>query len=105
MKNRVMVAIAGETYTILTEDSEEYVKKVAEIVDSKISEVSAGTSVSLINAVVLAALNIADESMKATIAADNMRTQMKSYLDDASRLRSELNEARRELARLKGGRS
>ncbi|MDP4108496.1 MAG: cell division protein ZapA [Bacillota bacterium] len=103
MKNRVLVTIAGENYTIISEDSEEYVKKAAELVDSKISEISSGVPLSALNAAVLAALSIADDSLKASTAADNMRTQMKSYLDDASRLRSELNEARRELQRIKGG--
>ncbi|MCX7614146.1 MAG: cell division protein ZapA [Clostridiales bacterium] len=103
MKNRIVVTIAGESYTILSEESEEYVKKAAELVDSKIAEVSSNIPVSQLNAAVLAALSIADDSLKAAISADNMRTQMKSYLDDASRLRTELNEARRELARLKNG--
>ena len=103
MKNRVAVTIAGETYTILSEDSEEYVKSAAELVDSKIAEVSSNIPVSQITATVLAALSIADDSLKAAISADNMRAQMKSYLEDASRLRTELNEARRELAKLKSG--
>ena len=103
MKNRVIVTIAGESYTILSEDSEEYVKSAAELVDSKIAEVSSNIPVSQINAAVLAALSIADDSLKAAISADNMRAQMKSYLEDASRLRTELNEARRELAKLKSG--
>ena len=104
MKNRVTVTIAGETYTILSEDSPEYIKKAAEMVDQKMQEISAGMPVSFLNAAVLAALNLADQAMKAEEAASNMRAQMKSYLEDASRLRSELNEARKEAARNKNGR-
>ena len=102
MKNRVTVTIAGETYTILSEDNEEYIKKAAEKVDQKIAEISAASPFSALHAAVLAALNLADEAMKAEEAATNMRSQMKSYLEDASRLRTELNEARREAARYRG---
>ena len=104
MKNRVVVNILGEDYTLLAEENEEYVLKTADLVRGKIDEIVSAAPVPTMNAVVLAALNIADEYFKAVDAADNMRAQMKSYLDDASRLRAELNEARRELNKLKSGR-
>ena len=36
--NRVTVTISGRAYTILAEESKEYMDRVAELVNSKISE-------------------------------------------------------------------
>ena len=42
-----------------------------------------------------------DEAKKAEAAADNLRAQMKSYLDDNARARMEADNARREADRLR----
>ena len=52
-------------------------------------------------AAVLAALNNADIARKATDAADNLRAQMKEYLDDNARARQDADNARREADRLR----
>ena len=43
----------------------------------------------------------ADEAKKATQTADNLRKQLKSFFDDNNRSRSETENLRREVARLK----
>ena len=104
MKNRVKVTIGGDPYTIVAEDNENYIRTVAQMVDDKMNGILTSPSISVLAAAVLTAVNFADEYQKAVEAADNMRAQMKSYLEDASRLRAELNDARREIARLGGDR-
>ncbi len=95
-KTRVDVRIAGETFTVLAAESEEYIRRVAAYVDSKISAVTSNSRMPLLDASILAACNIADEQFKAVENAENMRVQLKGYLDDIARLRLEVNELRRE---------
>ena len=52
-------------------------------------------------AAVLAALDYCDESVKSTESADNLRSQIKDYLEDSSQARMEAEEARREIEKLK----
>ena len=49
----------------------------------------------------LAALDYCDEAVKATESADNLRSQIKDYLEDSSQARMEAEEARREIEKLK----
>ena len=98
-KNRVDVRIAGDTFTILAAESEDYIRQVAQYVDSKIASVNSTGRLPLLDAAILAACNIADEQFKAARNEENMRIQLKAYLDDIARLRTEINELRREQAR------
>ena len=49
----------------------------------------------------LAALDYCDEAVKATESADNLRSQIKDYLEDSPQARMEADEARRENEKLK----
>ena len=51
-------------------------------------------------AAVLAAANIADELFKAQAAAEQLRSQIKGYLDEAGKAQAEASELRREVFRL-----
>ena len=101
MKNRYMVTIAGSEYVIMADESEEYVERVAEYVDAKMQEVMKGGSVSVMMASILTSVNICDECFKAKQNSENMRSQLKAYVADASKAKVELNEAHREIERLK----
>lgn len=48
-------------------------------------------------AAVLAAVNLADQLTKTQEGAENLRRQVKTYLDEASRAKSEAAELRRKL--------
>ena len=100
MRNRVKVEIGGEQYIIVAEDSEDYIRGIAFDVNERMNKIFSVGSTSWLSAAVLTAVNLADEYKKLSAASDNMRVQMKSYLDDAQRLRNELNELKQELAKL-----
>lgn len=51
-------------------------------------------------AAVLAAMNMADLYFKEQDAAENLRRQIKENLEEASRLKMELSEAKREIFKL-----
>lgn len=100
-KNKVNISIAGSQHTIVTEDDPAYVIELAECVDQAIKEiVTANPRVSLTQAAVLVALDFMDEAKKATAAADNLRAQIKDYLEDSARARMEVDVTRREIERL-----
>jgi len=100
-KNRVQVRIGGASYTIVTEDDEEYVENLAEAVDRDIREVcNANPTLSVTQAAVLVALDQADACKKASASSDNLRVQIKDYLEESARARMEVEVARREVERL-----
>lgn len=101
MANRITVTICGEDYTFMAEESLSYMQKVAALVDAKMSEImGAGGRVSRMDAAVLAAANMADEMLKQQLSTENLRRQLKGYLDEANKAKSELSECKRELFKL-----
>ncbi len=100
-KNRVQVRIGGASYTIVTEDDVEYVENLAEAVDRDIKSVcNANPTLSVTQAAVLVALDQADACKKASASSDNLRVQIKDYLEESARARMEVEVARREVERL-----
>ena len=51
-------------------------------------------------AAILAAANITDELYKEQAVSENLRSQLKDYLDDANRAKNEASELRREIFKL-----
>ena len=100
MANRVVVSICGEEYTFVAEESAAYMPKVGSYVSDKMEEVLTGAKVGRTDAAVLTAANIADELFKAQTAAEQLRSQIKGYLDEAGKAQSEVSELKREIFRL-----
>ena len=100
MANRVVVTICGEEYTFVAEESASYMQKVGAYVGDKMEEVLSSTHVGRTDAAVLTAANIADELFKAQAAAEQLRRQIKGYLDEAGKAKAELSDCRRELLKL-----
>ena len=102
MKNAIKVNIAGVELRLISGENEEYTRRVAAHVDTKVSEVLKSGSFSIIEAALLSAINISDEYYKALETAENLRTQLKDYLEDGSRMKSEISDLKREIVRLGG---
>ena len=100
MRNHITVTIADQEYNVVAAEDESYVRKVAAHVDSKVREVMADGRISAANAAILAALNIADEFYKEQEASENLRRQLKEYLEEGTKLKMELSEAKREIFKL-----
>ena len=100
MANRVVISICGEEYTFVAEESSAYMQKVGSYVGDKMSEVLGSAKVGRTDAAVLTAANIADELFKSQAVAEQLRTQIKGYLDEANRAQSEVSELKREIFRL-----
>ena len=100
MANRVVVSICGEDYTFVAEESTSYMQKVGAYVGDKITEILNGAKVGRTDAAVLTAANIADELFKSQAAAEQLRSQIKGYLDEAGKAQAEVSELKREIFRL-----
>lgn len=93
--NKVKLTIAGADYSILAEDDTRYVQLLGKELDTKMAGImKVNNRLSVTQAAVLAALDYADESKKATATADRLREQIKDYLDDASAAKSKADLAR-----------
>ena len=101
MENSVSVSICGMQYTFLSEENPSYMEKVAALVDVKMEEILSGGRINQMDAAILTAVNLADEMIKQQGNAENLRAQLKGYLDEANKAKSELSECRRELVKLK----
>ena len=69
-------------------------------VSDKMAEILDSSKVGRTDAAVLTAANIADELFKAQAAAEQLRSQIKGYLDEAGKAQSEVSELKREVFRL-----
>lgn len=99
---KVTLNICGTDYVITTDEAPGYMQELGAQVDAKIRNLmNANNRTSLVMASVMTALMQADEAKKATQTADNLRKQLKSFFDDNNRSRSETENLRREVARLK----
>lgn len=102
MINKVKVEICGNSYSIATVEREDYLQSLAKELNTNLSQLLRdGPKLSLNDALVLCALNYIDSYKKSEAASDNMRAQLTDYLEDAARTRIDLEEAKREVERLR----
>lgn len=89
-------------YIVLSDENEAYVIEMAADIEKKISSIiNANPRVSMLMATTLAAMEYCDTANKATIAADNLRSQIKDYLDESSKSRARAEDDKKELVKLK----
>ena len=100
MENRVVVSVCGEDYTFVAEESTSYMQKVGAYVGDKMNDILNSAKVGRTDAAVLTAANIADELFKSQAAAEQLRSQIKGYLDEAGKAQAEVSELKREIFRL-----
>lgn len=97
MATRVTMSICGEDYTLVAEETAAYMEKIGSMVDKKMQDLMAEARVSRNDAAVLAAVNLADELCKAQEGTENLRRQLKSYLDEANAAKNEISDLKRQL--------
>ena len=101
-KKKVRIVICSTEYTVTTEDSPEYLHSLAFELDKTLRSIVEGSNrISMTQASVLLALRFLDASKKAEQSTDNIRSQLKEYLQDAAKARIEADDAKRENERLK----
>ena len=100
-RNKVILRIGGAEYSVAADEDTGYILGIGEEVDSYVSQLMKNNSqISTTVAAVFAALEFCDRAHKADASADNLRAQIKGYVEEAGRARLDVDEARREINRL-----
>lgn len=99
---KVEVKINNIEYTLLTNEPEEYVQRVALLVNKRMNQITEGSpQLSTAMKAVLTAINIADDYLKNESVLDNLRVELKGYVEEAKGLGAELEEKRLEVEKLR----
>ncbi len=95
MATPITVVIRNQQYRIVAEEDEGYILACAEMVNKALDEALGGTTLSLADGAVLAAMNLADRCCKERQVTDNLRAQLKEALDENARLSKEMGDKRK----------
>ena len=99
--NRLKANICGTTYTLVSEESLNYMRDLVAEVDTEMTKIlMADSRMSTTMAAVLTAVTNADKARKETMAADDLRLKMKRLADDNEALEDRLATSRDEIERL-----
>jgi len=81
-KNRVIVRILGQEYPLMSEDSREYMQKVAYVVDDRMNAlIKSNNKLSTSMVAVLTALNLADECLKCTQEKEKLEKKIEELIN------------------------
>ena len=102
MNNRVKLEIRGITFFVNTDESAEYTEELASEIDERLAGIIIGGSlISMTQAAVLVALEKSDELYKSKQELESLKVQVKDYLEDSAKAKSERDYYKRELERIK----
>lgn len=100
-RNRVKLTICGMDYIVTTGDDVKYIQTLGEELDKRMTTLmDENARISVTQAAVLAALEYADAAKKADSSADNLRSQIQDYLEDAARAKTNAEVYRQQADRL-----
>ncbi len=99
---RVEVKINNVEYTLVTNEPEEYVQRVALLVNKRMAQIKEGNKqLSTAMTAVLTSINIADELLKNESVLDNIRVELKRYMEEAQTSGEALEAKKLEVEKLK----
>ncbi|MDR1892981.1 MAG: cell division protein ZapA [Oscillospiraceae bacterium] len=101
MPRKLRLRIAGFEYVVNTDEDPEYVRALTTQLNEKIAglaEKNPQLSTTMVG--ILAALEYCDETKKARIDAENLRLQLKGFVEEIARARMETDAAQKRAAAL-----
>ena len=102
--NRVSITINSRQYTVVAEESREYIERLGEHINEKVKNVlNGGQNVLGERPIVLAALNICDEYFKALESDDSVKVEIEKLNSKIDNLKKENDSIKRELDDAKSG--
>ncbi len=102
VKNSVTVKIAGTDYTLKTDESVEFTQSLAKEINLKINEIkTVNPHISTNQIAILVALEYGCNCKKAEQRTEEIRAEIKAYLEDAAQAQSERDFYKREIERMK----
>ena len=96
-QRKIELTIAGSSYTFVTDESESYMRDLGANFDQEMRKLMENPRISTTMAAVMVALKCMDDLKKSEASADNLRAQMKNYMDDSARTRNDTASMRREM--------
>ncbi len=100
--NKVRFEVLGSTYVISTQDESSYVVELAQKLEEDIKTIlESSPGASGLAATIISAMGYLDEAKKSAKSLDNMRTQIKEYLQESAKAKDAADETKRELERLR----
>jgi cell division protein ZapA len=100
--NKIRIEVLGTSYMISSKESEAYVQSLVKEMDAQIRKIVAQSpKLSFNAALVLYALDCTDSFKKSEQSSDHMRAQLTEYLEEAAKARIGLDDANREIERLR----
>lgn len=100
-KNKTDVSIGGRNFTVVGDESSEYVYKLAAHVDNKIKEMSSkNDKLNDSMASILTALNITDELYKVIQELDSLKERSKTPIEEYDTLKEQVKAANEEILEL-----
>ena len=100
-KNKISVFVAGQKLTLITSDSERYVRDIASRVDTAINSMFTASTMSREKCAVMAALDFCDDEAKSRASLNEVKEQIKDYIKDSQALRDEIEKLKAENEKLK----
>ena len=87
-KIKTTVRVAGRDLTLVGEESEEHIRRVAVYVDRKLTELSLASRLDMQTVAVMTAMNIADDLLKAQDENTHLRRELLAVQEKMEELRS-----------------
>lgn len=101
-KKNLRITVGGQRYTLVTGDNVQQAKALAADLDKKVSRIlKESPACTYTQALVLAALDYAQTAKQAMEAEEKLRSEVRAYLEDSAKAKTERDKANRELERLK----
>lgn len=100
-KNKVSITIRNQKYTVISSESPKDVKALGDIVDKKVSDIMRYSGIGLTEALVLTALDLANEAKESEKNVAKLRNEMADYLEDVEKVTIERDKLQRELNKIK----
>ena len=88
-KQKTSVLVAGKEYAVVSSDPPEYLRRVAAYADRKLREISLSTRLPQAQADAMAAMNLADELMKAQDEKRRPRRENRRLAEELAALKAE----------------
>ena len=101
MANKVKVEIAGNTYTINTEETEGYIQSLSDEINGRINKLlKENPHLTPTMVTSIAALQFCDESKKRRLECEDLKVKAKSAAENEASAKMQLGEAMREIERI-----
>ncbi len=100
-KSKVEITVRNQSYTIITDDAPEKVIALANGLNKLLDSIMDSGRVTVTQALVLAALDLADKAKTYKELSDKYKAEIADYLEDAERAMTERDRYKRENDKLR----